>query len=106
MGASPKLREDPDVALAAIEHAGSSLMFSRRLRKDKEFCLQALRKNARCVEYIEENLRQDEDIVKAAADGCRAQRRKRCSRSQLHRRACSPHIPARSAAALSAKWPA
>jgi len=106
--AHPRLREDPEIVLTAVESAGSALMFARELRKQKEFCLQALKVNSKCCEYIEETLRQDPEIVKAAGDGSKIQRRKRCSRSELRRRLCSPVPPRKSPSALVAnsKWPA
>merc|ERR1719231_549878 len=91
--ASPKFRKDPEVVLAAVENAGSALMFARELRKKKGFCLKALDSNAKCVTFIETELRQDPDIVQAAGDAAKAQRDVRCDRADLKKRAKKNTMP-------------
>lgn len=83
----PGLRDDWDVALAAIASSGQAMMFCRKLRLDKDFCIEALKNaNCQCFEYIDAELRLDPDIVKATAEGARRQRKQRTNFKQLRER--------------------
>ena len=68
--ASPELRADREVVLAAVEHdgwGGRSLGYaSPELRADREVVMAAVRQRGLALEYASEALRADSEVVGAA----------------------------------------
>jgi len=93
--ASLAMRQDPDVMLMAIAHGGSALMFARELREDKIFCIEALKHNSECLNFIDPELRNDPDIVKAFGDAAKNQRKTISNFRVLRQKVHSPHPPPR-----------
>lgn len=61
------LRNDKDVALAAIRKNPKSFIYAGNdLKGDKEVVLEAVKRNGSLIEYASEDLKKDEDIILAS----------------------------------------
>jgi hypothetical protein len=64
--ASPSLRSDRDVVLAAVTQAGAALQYADLLRSDKEIALVALAHDCTALYHISHSLQSDMQIIEAA----------------------------------------
>ncbi len=65
---NPELRDDEEVMLSLIMSGTSHAprQASERLRNDKHFALEAVKRNGRALGYISDAMRDDEEVVLAA----------------------------------------